>query len=223
MTNTLESIEPTLRLLINDGEKTGTDLFTYTSSPIFILTESNVNRIVEVTVNGRTSGVTYTYSTSTNKLTITSHLVIDDVVEIIYAYYANYSTNELMSYLRTALVHLSVNQYKLFVEGSGTSLTHTTTSTTTDVITGVTTTTTVEEEPTDEEANLIALIASIVINPSNISYRLPDISVAVPKDLPTLDKIRKAIAVFKKNGIGVFFIAEDYGDVDILTIKDYNA
>ena len=64
-------------------------------------------------------------------------------------------------------------------------------------------------EPIDEEANLIALVASILMNPQNISYRMPDVTVNVPKDLPTLDKVRKVIAMYKKDGPGVFFLAED--------------
>ena len=58
----------------------------------------------------------------------------------------------------------------------------------------------------ERESNLIALVASILINPDNKSYRLPDISVNTPRDLPTNQKISKTIAVFKKNSHGIFDI-----------------
>ena len=64
-------------------------------------------------------------------------------------------------------------------------------------------------EPLDEQANLIAMIASILINPQNISYRMPDVAVTVPKDLPTIDKVRKVIHTYKKDGPGVFYLTED--------------
>ena len=186
--NNLATIEPKVRLLINDSEKTGTDLFTYTSSSLFILTEANINTIVSVSVNGTESGVTYTYSATTNKLNVTSSLTMSDVIEVIYTYYSNYSINEIYAYIKSALIHISANNFTTWTETSGT----------------------LYPEPNDGEANLIATVASIIINPSNISYRLPDISVAVPKDLPTADKIRKAISIFKHDGAGLFFIAEDY-------------
>lgn len=193
MTNNLETIEPKVRLLINDNEKTGTDLFTYTSSAIFTLTEPNATDVTSVTINGDESGVTYEYSTTTNKVSITSSLEVDDVIEIIYTYYGNYSVNEIYAYIKSALIHISANNYTTWTEEDGE----------------------IYPEPNDGEANLIATIASIIINPQNISYRLPDVSVSVPKDLPTFDKIRKAISVFKHDGAGLFFIAKD-DDIDTI-------
>ena len=110
-----------------------------------------------------------------------------DVVEIDYSYYPNWSDTEIQAYVQAALVHLSVNNINTYkVDGTD-----------------------IYPEPPDWEANLIALIASVLMNPQNISYRMPDIAVQVPKDLNTLDKIRKIIHMYKKDGFGVFFLAED--------------
>jgi hypothetical protein len=190
--NNLTIIEPKVRALINDIEKTGTDLFTYTSSPIFILTEANVNDITSVSVNGTESGVIYTFNTSTNKITITSDLAVEDVIEIVYTYYSNYSINEIYSYISSALIHISANNFTTWIVEDGE----------------------IYPEPDDSECNLIASVTAILIKPDNISYRLPDMSIAVPKDLPTIDKIRKTISVFKHCGEGVFFLAQD-DDIDI--------
>jgi len=186
--NDVTSTTTLTRALINDEEQTGIDVFVYTTSAIFTLTEKNVNSISEVTVNGVESGVTYTESLSTGKLTITSDLTTEDVVEVTYAYNSNYSDNEILAYIKSSLIHMSINNL------------------TTYIIDG----TTIYPEPTDKSANLIAMLASILINPENISYRMPDISVAVPKDLNTLDKIRKVISIYKKDSSGFMFVAEDY-------------
>jgi hypothetical protein len=191
--NNLTTIASIVRNLINDEEKSGTDVFVYTSSSLFTLTEKNVTAISTVLVNDIETGVTYTEDLTNCRVNVTSSLSTEDIVQVDYTYYSNYSLNELYSYIKSALVHLStngINTYKI----SGTTL---------------------YPEPCDAEANLIALIASVIINPQNVSYRMPDISVAVPKDLSTLDKIRKILSIYKKvgnseHGAGLFFIAENY-------------
>jgi len=186
--NNVTTIATLVRALVNDEEQTGTDVFVYTTSSIFTLTEKNVNSVSDVSVNGVSSGVTYTVSLATSKISVTSDLTTEDVIEVTYAYNSNYSDNELIAYIKSALTHLSINNL------------------TTYMIDDIT----IYPEPADKEANLIGLIASILINPENISYRMPDISVAVPKDLNTLDKIRKVIAIYKKDSSGFMFVAEDY-------------
>jgi len=185
--NNLTTIEPIVRILINDDITSMTDVFSYTSSSVFTLTEKNAIEVTEVLVNGIESGVTYTSDITTGKVTITSDLVFDDIIQINYTAYPNYSTSELYRYIKAALVHLSVNNITTFriVDMD------------------------IYPVPTNAEVNLIAMIAGILINPANISYRLPDISVSVPKELPTNDKIRKIIALYKKNCTGFMFVAED--------------
>lgn len=185
--NDLTSITTIVRSLINDEEQTTSDIFTYTTSDTFTLTEKNINDVTSVSINGTESGVTWTEDLTTSRISIDNSMTLDDVIEVNYTYYSNYSDTEIQAYIKSALVHLSVNNVKTFKVNS----------------------TSIYPEVLDEEANLIALIASILINPQNISYRMPDIAVSVPKDLPTLDKVKKVIAMYKKDGAGVFFLAED--------------
>jgi len=186
--NDLTTIATLTRTLINDDEKTGTDTFVYTTSSLFTLTEKNVTEITSVMVNDTESGVSYTSDLVQCRVDITSDLSVDDVITIDYSYYSNYSLNELYAYIKTALVHVSVNNINTFlIDG-----------------------TTIYPEPTDSEVNLLALIAATIINPQNISYRMPDISISMPKDVNTLDKIRKILAVYKKDNTGSLFIATDH-------------
>ncbi len=175
---TITTITTLVRYIIDDILSTGSDIETVetATSNIFTISEPNVVAVSDVLVNDVSSGVVYTYSSSTNKVTITSSLSVDDTVEIQYTFYNNYSNTEIEAYIRSAVVHISINGYANFkIE-------------------------TEEFYPTPEEneKNLIAMIAGILIEPNNISYRLPDMSINVSKGaLTTNDMIRKTIALFK--------------------------
>jgi hypothetical protein len=187
MINNIASIGLITRYLVDDLPTNAVDIFTYTTTPIFTLTESNPISITDVLVNGHSSGVTYTTSADKTQVTITSHLNSLDIVEIDYTCYKNWSDTEIQGYVQAAIVHVSVNNIVTFKIVNNTMY----------------------PEPLDEQVNLIAMIASILINPQNISYRMPDVAVTVPKDLPTIDKVRKVIHTYKKDGPGVFYLTED--------------
>ena len=175
---TLTTIETLTRYLLDETAKTQLpgDIFTYGASAIFTLTETNPVSVTDVLVNDTSSGVGYTYNSSTNKVTISSSLTSGDTVEIQYTYYPNYSSTEIQNYIRASIVHLSVNGYYTFEIGSND---------------------TIYPEPDENENNLIALISAILIEPNNKTYRLPDITVQIPNPLSKDDMIRKAISVFK--------------------------
>ncbi len=193
--NNFTTIIPIVRVLIEDEESLKKDIFVYNgASSLFTLTEASVTSIDSVLVNDVESGVVYTFDDDTKKVNVTSSLIMSDVVEVNYNAYENYSDTEITSYIKSALTHLSVNNYKTFKVVS----------------------TSLYPEPTDSECNLIAMIAATIINPANISYRMPDISISVPKDLPTSDKIRRLIASFKQNSqCGDVFIVKDDCNVKI--------
>jgi len=187
MSATLTTIETLVRYFLNETSKSQIpgDVFTYGASSVFTLMESNVIAIIDVLRNDETSAVTHTYNSITNKVTITSSLTSGDTVEIQYTYYPNYSSTEIQNYIRVAAMHLSVNNYYDFeLEADGT----------------------IYPELSTRESNLLALITSILIEPNNATYRLPDMTINVPNSLPTEDLIRKAIAIFKHDTHGVFSI-----------------
>ena len=187
MSTTLSSLESKVRYLIGDNSTSAIpgDIFTYENSNVFTLTESNVENVIAVLVNDEEleSG-SWSYNSTTNKVTISSSLSSGDVVEIRYTYYPNYSSDEIKKYIQAALVHISANNYKTFIVENET----------------------IYPEPDDREKNLIALITSILIEPNNKTIRLPDVSIAVPRDLPTDQKISRAIALFKKDTHGILDI-----------------
>lgn len=180
----MTNVETKVRSLIGDTSQSSEDVFEYTTSNVFTLSESNVISVSDVSVNDVSSSVTYSYSSSTNKVTVTSALSTGDTVKVQYTSYASFSSTEIQSYVEAALSFLSVfNYYTWEVVNS-----------------------TIYPEPEPREVNLIAMVTALIIDPDNKSYRLPDIGVSVPKDKPLHDKIGALIGAFKRDCHGVFEI-----------------
>jgi hypothetical protein len=176
------------RILLGDistSNSSSPDIFTYGSSSVFSLSESNVISIVSVTINDVVT-TNYTFSTTTGKLIVNATLVSGDIVEVIYTYYPNYSTTEIQNYVQSASVYLGTHHYEDFMVES---------------------TNEIYPEPTTKEQKLIALITATLIDPDNKSIRLPDLSINVPTDLPLDQKIGRIIAGYKHDDTGLFGIA----------------
>lgn len=182
------TIRTKIRSLLNEGSKTGTDIFTYESSDIFSISEDRVISVSDVLVNDVSIGSgNWTYSSTTNKVTIASGVAITagDTIQINYSYYPNYSDTELNGYIQAAISHIAVNNYQTFqVDGDD-----------------------INPEPTEAEENLIAVVVGVIINPENKSYTVQELRVQVPSSsLSTHDKIAKIVNTFKRNSHGVFSV-----------------
>jgi len=172
-----------LRSIIQDTIKTGVDIFQYTVSNGFTLTESNAQTVESVSVNDVSSGVVYTYNEDLQRVIITSSLTTNDIVEINYTYYGNYSDTELLGYIKHALGYISLNQYANWEIKDDDDIYPT---------------------PSAAELNLIAMVAGIIIDPGNKSIRTPDFSINVKNPMSVSDMIGKAISIFKKSQSGLF-------------------
>lgn len=184
MSITLTTVETKVRNLIGDLAQNSEDVRQYTTSNVWTLAESNVISVSGVTVNDDATGVTYTYDSSTNKVTITSDLSTGDIVKIQYTSYPSFSSTEIQGYIEGALTFISTYNYADWevVDDS------------------------IYPDPDTRETNLIAMVTALIIDPDNKSYKLPDLAVTVPKDVPLHDKIAAVIATFKKDSHGVFDI-----------------
>ena len=183
------SIRTKIRGLLNEGSKSGIDIFTYEASDVFTITEDNVNTVTDVLKNDVSIGAgNWAYSSANNKVTIASgvSVIAGDTIQINYTYYPNYSDNELDGYIQAAITYIAVNNYQTFEIDSDD----------------------INPEPTIAEENLIAMVASIIINPDNKSYTIQEIRVIVSpaNSFSTQDKIAKVINSFKRNSHGVFSV-----------------
>jgi hypothetical protein len=181
------NIKAKLRNLVEENSETIIDVFTFTSSRVFTVTEENTPAITTVLVNDvevSESG-NWSFSTTTNKLTFDDgySFTAGDTVEIRYTAYPNYTDTELEGYIKSALYHISVYGYTTFEVNSDD----------------------INPEPTEAEENLITVVAGILIKPDNKSYKLPDLTITAPiSSEATVDIIRKVIAAFKRNSHGIF-------------------
>lgn len=182
MLQTLETLRVKIRALITDLSKSGIETFTYTTSSIFTLAESNISTIDKVLKNNVELGTgDYSYDSTTNKLEITASLINNDVIEVDYTYY-KYSDAELTEWIRASLTWLSIfdttcEDYEL--ENND-----------------------IYPTPDNQTLELIALIASILIKPNYSEYRLPNLTVRYPRTLSKEEKIEKLINRFTI-GLGV--------------------
>ena len=110
MSITLLSLVDSVRNLIEDYGDSSSDVFTYSTSSIFTLSESNATAVTSVTINS-VSTENYSYSSATQKVTISDSMSTGDTIEIFFLYYNQYSDTEIQHYLKSAIIHLSTRNY----------------------------------------------------------------------------------------------------------------
>lgn len=179
----LTKLRTKIRALIEDFSLTDFEEFSYTISNIFTIATENIT-ITQVLINGSPlgSGESYSYSSSTGKITITrASWNTGDKVEVDFSY-NQYSDTELDEHIRGALVWMSILGYKegdLELES-----------------------TEIVPTPNNKTLDLIALITSILIKPDFVEKRLPNVSVRYPRTMTKEQQI-KEIILMTNMGIGV--------------------
>ena len=184
----LDIIKRKIKALIEDFIKSEFEVFEYTTSKVWTLSESNISSITKVlkTSNSTTvelGSVEYSYDSTTNKIEIIVSLVQGDVIEVDYTF-TKYSDTELDEYIRASLVWISVNNgydrdFELELDINA-----------------------IVPTPTNRELDLISLIAAIIIKPNYTSYNLPNLKVSYPRNINKEEKIQRIISKFA-SGIGI--------------------
>ncbi len=186
----LTSLTPLVRYLLVDYAQTLTpgDIFTYTTSKVFTLSQPNPisGGISAVYWNGNPTS-NYTVDSTGTMVTVNVSFSVGDTIQIQYEYYPNYSDAELQAYIQSAIIYLSVYNYYTFEIDDENNI---------------------YPDATPREQNLIVFIASILAKPDNIAIRLPDMNISTPvKSLPTRDIVAQAVRIFKHSSTGVFDVA----------------
>ena len=178
------------RALSEDMLNHSVEVFTYSNSPIWTLAEPHIFAITQVLLNGNTliSGQGFSWNPVSNKITFTGiDFVTTDVIEVDYSF-TKYSDTEIMEYIRAALVWLSIYDYS-------TDTFHLRTD-------GI-----IVPTPEPKTLDLVCIIASILIKPNYIHYRMPNLAINYPNKMTQEEKIRDIITYFKR-GVGVVQIIE---------------
>jgi len=182
----LSKIREKVRALCEDFSTSDFEVFVYTTSPIFTVSECNVTSILKVLINGiETSD--YTYDSATNKITITSSGVSSgDNIEVDFNL-SKYSNNELDEYIRAGITWMSIYSYdSIDYEIDNNSIYPT---------------------PDNKTVDFIAIITSVLINPNWSQYKLPNMTVSYPRNMSKEEKIQKLVKEFN-SGLGVTNILE---------------
>lgn len=180
----MEKIIAKIRNLIDDNLKIcPPDIYSYDAINVFTLSTPNiVESTLKVYVDGlllvnSTGDEKYSFDADVNKLTIIETISAGDLIEVYYSAYTKYSDDALIAYIRSALVRISIERYKTFSE--------------------------CEEEitptPTETEENMIALVASILMQKPMTSYKTSEITINFSEKFSSDEKIQYAVGQFVKS------------------------
>jgi len=184
MATLLTTLAGKVRNLLGDFSITQKDIFTYSTSAIFTLTQNNPIAVTTVYNNNvEIEDSLWSFDSDTNKVTISDTLTTGDSIEIDYTCYLNYSTAEINAYIQSAIIYLSINNYYDFRYDSTTAC--------------------IYPELEEREENLIAMVTSILIEEPIQTLRLPDLTVNFPNNLNKDSKINKIISIYKKDTNGI--------------------
>jgi len=177
ITVTTANIITMIRGMINDTLKTnGRDSFIYDQATSFQLSKDFVSSAtIKVYKNGTLLTLTtqYTYDSSTNKITITDTMVKNDDILIVYSYYEKYSDSELLAFLNICLSAFVTHRYpKYFYINDDDEVV---------TMNGV--------NPTVEEANVMAIVTSINIDPKNINIKTRDFTISAEENKSKSEQI----------------------------------
>lgn len=176
------AINLTRDLIADNAKACKPDIFTYTGIAVFPLTEPNLDAAtIVVYKNGIVYNSShYSYNANTGRLTITG-LTAGEVIEVYYSAYKKYSDAELEGYVKSALYRISMYQYKDFILATGDA-----------IVENIT-----DEEPTIREYNLIAGVASILIDGKKKSYKTNEITITYTETDSIDTRISKLVEAYR--------------------------
>lgn len=194
--NTVSSLTTIIRGLIKDRIQTdGDDVFEYSTDNKFTLSEPFIDESSFIVYqNGDViSSNDYSYNSDTNQLTITfitsgMSLTSGDIIRVTYNYYKKYSDTEIRGFLESSLSYFVQHRYKKVfeieegVQSGGSNVV---------AVNGI--------DPTISELYFIGLIASILIDPQNITVDIDgNFKLESNRDASDQEQISKAFAQFKR-------------------------
>lgn len=191
VSNTVSSLTTIIRGLVKDRiQIDGNDVFEYSTDNKFSLSEPFIDESTIIVYQNGTaiSSSNYTYNADTNQITITSALTAGDVIRITFNYYGKYSDTEIRGFLESSLSYFVQHRYKKVFEIAD------------DVQSGGSNILTIDgTDPTASELYFISLIASILIDPQNITVDVDgSFKLEANRDSSDQEQISKAFAQFKR-------------------------
>ena len=189
--STLTTLTTKVRYILEDYAKSQSDIFTFATSRIFTLEESNPVTVSTVYINDVELPDT-DWSYSSGKVTIEDSLSSGhtlssgDTVQIDYTAYENFSSNEVTSAIRSTLYYLSINNFYDFIVDEDDDI---------------------QPDPNTKEERVIAIIAAYKLRPEYNSLRMPDFSIS-KKDALTFEDFVSKVVGYEGWNNGIFNVLE---------------
>lgn len=188
--NTVSSVITIVRGLVKDQLLTdGKQLYQYVGDNKFTLPEL---RVSEDSITVKLNGIlldpeNYSYNSDTNQVDIElvasgSSLVTDDLIDITFNYYKKYSDSEIQNYINSSLAYFVQHQYKKTFGINDD-----------DMIVSAD-----DFDPDINDLYFIAIIASILIDPQNISINTPEFKLTANRTKSDQEQIADAFARIKR-------------------------
>lgn len=190
LSNTTTDLIPIIRSLIKDQARNdGRDTYEYLGDNQFTLSECFINESsIIVYKNGSVvASADYSYSATSNQVIIDfitsgESLNTNDIILITYSFYKKYSDTEILAYINSSLSYFALNRYnKIFeINDNGEIIADN------------------ELNPTLNELYFICLIAAILIDPQNISVKLPEFTLNANRNKSDQEQISDAFRQFMR-------------------------
>ena len=195
-TVTTANIITMIRGFIDDVLRTdGRDSHLYDQKKSFLLGKDFVSSSsISVFQNGTELTLTddYTYSSSTNKVTIIATLTKKDEIIITFSYYEKYSDTEITTYLSSCLAKFVVNRYpKYFYMDDGEVVSMN------------------DVNPTVEEGNIMAVVTAISIDPNNVNIKTRDFTITAEENESKSEQINRVFSQWLRAFGSPEFLEED--------------
>lgn len=186
----IQNLIKKIRALVHDDLKNDEDYFTYNGQDsVFNLSEASIDpNSVKVFLNGTLlNSSDYIFDSEICKISISKEMKEGDIINVRYQCYKNYTDEEIKQYIQSAIVRLSAEKYTTFIFKDDE----------------------IYPTPVESDENLIALIASILMEGNLSSYKTSELSLIFAKDEDNEARIKRAIRQFKKT----------YGVIDYINLR----
>ena len=169
----MDELITALREILLDFDESYQEVFFYTTTNTFYLTEPIVVRVDKVTINDNElqTGESFSFDSNDNSVTITGYTFEENDVIKVFAKKNKYNNQELRAFLKRALLYIGIG-YKNFDIDTADEL---------------------DPTPTSEEEKLIILVATILAEPSYTQYSLPTVTVKYAETMSLEEKINSII------------------------------
>lgn len=182
---TTASIITTIRGLIKDiKQKNGLDIFVYDIDDSFSFSQDYIDVLsIRVYVNDiLIENDDWTYNQQLNKITLLCDLEKNDNVSLFYSYYNSYSDAEIIEFISANLGYFTTYRYiKSFILNEENNIVDDN-----------------GESPTVKEAQIIALITAIDIDPQNVKIQTDDFTLSSKETKGKQEQIQDTFVKFLK-------------------------